>query len=115
VRFQTILNEIRNTKHKSPLLAGAMSTVIPGSGKVYTDRSLDGLFSFLLILFSGWRSYEGYDAKGFESINFWLFGSITSYFYLGNIYGSAVSAKLYNDKLTKNTLKTLDEIVNSEY
>ena len=115
IRFSNIVDDIKSSKHKSELLAGALSAIVPGSGKVYTDRSLDGLYSFLLIAFTGWRTYEGYNAKGFESVNFWLFGTMGTYFYLGNVYGSVVSATQYNDKLTKRTIKELNEIVNSEY
>lgn len=87
------------TTKKSPFLAGAMSTVIPGLGKVYTNRWKDGVFSFVLFAASAWQSYRGFDKYGVNSVFGWTFGAFAAGVYAGNIYGSVKSAHTYNDKI----------------
>lgn len=95
-----LLNKIMLAKHemnlKSPFVAGMMSAILPGSGKIYSNRWKDGIYSFITIAFSFIQAYQGYTAKGYNSLNFWLFGSISSFLYAGNIYGSYMAAKLNN-------------------
>lgn len=86
-------NEIR---YKSPFLAGSMSAIIPGAGKVYTGFWRDGLTSFLAVGITGWSSYTGFEKGGTNSLYGWFFGSIATIFYLSNIYGSAKSANYIN-------------------
>lgn len=83
---------------KSKFLAGLLSSIIPGLGKVYTGYWKEGLISFVVIGSTGWRAYESFRKDRFDSLSFWLYGFISTSFYLGNIYGSAVSAQLYNEK-----------------
>ncbi len=83
-------------KHKSPFLAGTMSTFIPGTGKVYSGRWKDGLMSVLFIGATAFQSYRGFDKKGVNSVYGWIMGGLSIGFYLGNIYGSVKAAKLYN-------------------
>lgn len=112
LRFLPIFNISHTKKRKSPFFAATLSTIVPGSGKIYTDRSLDGLYSFVIVLFSGYRAINDYNSKGIESISTWIFGSMAAYFYVGNIYGSAISAKLYNDHNTEEYKRKLEQLVN---
>ena len=95
-KLQSLAVEGQNLPKKSPVLAGVMSGIIPGSGKVYSERPLDGLYSFLLTAGTAWLACEGYRDQGISSTKCWLFGSVSLFFYVGNIYGSAISVKLYN-------------------
>lgn len=104
-----------NLPHKSPLLAGAMSTAIPGSGKMYTGRWRDGIFSFFMISTFMWRAYEGYKNNKFNSANFWIFGTVGTYFYLGNIYGSAVSARNYNQNKRNQLFEKVKNFVEDNF
>lgn len=113
--FKELLLKSRNSKRKSPVLAGTLSALVPGSGKVYTNRFWDGLYSFLIIGVTSWRAYEGYKSKGFESVDFWVFGSMASYFYLGNIYGSAISAKIYNQKIDNEIKNSIEVFINVNF
>ena len=83
---------------KSPWIAGLMSTVIPGSGKIYTRRTGEGLYSLLLIAGSSWLAYEGFHDNGISSFKGWLFGSAATFLHVGNIYGSVVAVRFYNER-----------------
>lgn len=82
--------------HKSPWVAATLSTFVPGAGKFYAGRISDGLYSLILIAGNAWLSYEGFRDKGIDSFKGWLFGTAGTIFYLGNIYGSVVAVRLYN-------------------
>lgn len=86
-----------NLDDKNPTLAAVMSAIIPGLGKIYTENYGDGitalLFTGVLTFLSIDNFNAGHDFRG------WLFAGLAGYFYAGNIYGSAVSANVYNDNL----------------
>lgn len=90
--------------HKSPLLAGVMSTLIPGTGKMYAGRFGDGIFSLLLISGTSWLSYEGFRDSGISSFKGWLFGGLSLFFHTGNVYGSVKAAQVTNH-FSKETLQ----------
>jgi hypothetical protein len=91
-----LYNETSKLKHKSPFLAGTMSMLIPGTGKVYSGRWKDGLISLIFVGTSAFQAYRGFEKKGVESVYGWIMGGFSLGFYLGNIYGSSKAAKLYN-------------------
>ena len=100
---------------KNKFLSGLFSTVIPGAGKVYSGRSWDGIFSFITIGLTGWQAYEGFREDGTHSIKGWILGSISSIFYLGNIYGSVVAAQIYNEQQEENLLNKLKLSINVNF
>lgn len=77
----------------SPLMAAALSTAVPGLGRVYLGRWQEGLTSFLLVGAPAWFAYGGFERDGVESVRGWLLATTTAVFYLGNIYGSWVGAE----------------------
>jgi TM2 domain-containing membrane protein YozV len=90
---------LMQTQHpRSVFLAAAMSTIIPGSGKIYAGKTGQGITAFLITTGLGLVSIENYNKHGIESFKTLFFGSVFSVFYLGNIYGSAFSAKLANNE-----------------
>lgn len=82
--------------YKNPYWAGIMSAVVPGSGKMYAGRFKDGLFSLILVGLTGVVAYEGFHHDGLKSWEGWLFGSLSTGFYAGNIYGSVLAARQTN-------------------
>lgn len=86
-------------RFKSPVLAMALSTVLPGSGKAYSKRWGDATISFILVSTSAFVSYRAFKRKGIKSVNGWIFGGVAFSFYSSNIYGSYKSAKRYNEDL----------------
>lgn len=97
-QYQDILVSARQMKHRSPGLAMTFSMVLPGSGKAYSGYWKDGIISFLFIAASGWQTYRGFNKNGVSSTSGWIWGSIGTGFYLGNIYGSFKSAKRFNSR-----------------
>ena len=77
---------------KSAWLAGALSAVVPGLGRVYIGRVADGIMSFVLIGVTGVLSAQGFYDEGRASVRGWILGSVAALLYVGNVYGSAVGA-----------------------
>jgi len=95
-------------KYKSMFLAGMFSAIIPGSGKIYAGRVNDGIYSFVMIGLTTWQTYDGFHNRGVHSIKGWIYGTLSTVLYAGNIYGSAIAIQLYNDKLDKNIISQID-------
>jgi len=87
----------KESPYKSPLLAGIFSTVVPGSGKLYTNQISEGLTSLVLNGLFAFLSYNNF--KNDHPTRGWIFAGVGAFFYAGNIYGSAVSANIYNQRV----------------
>lgn len=96
-----------NLPSKSPLLAGFLSTVLPGSGRVYVGRPYDALLTVFLLGVLGWVTYDGFSENGVSSRKGWTLGTLGSIFYLGNIYGSVVAAQTHNRRTEAAFLATI--------
>ncbi|MBN2349382.1 MAG: hypothetical protein JXJ22_11115 [Bacteroidales bacterium] len=107
--------EISDIRYKSPFAAGAFSTVIPGAGKFYTGRWKDGLVSFLFVGLTSYQAYRGFNKKGTDSVYGWVLGGISFGFYVGNIFGSVKSAKLYNTNLQDAYVKKAGDYFIDKY
>lgn len=95
-RVADLISRGMRLPQKSPTVAGVLSTVLPGTGKMYAGRTSDGLYSLALIGGASWLAYQGFEDKGTSSVKGWLFGSVGAVLYAGNIYGSVVAVRLYN-------------------
>lgn len=89
----TLLDQYRELPQKSPLVAGVMSALIPGSGHIYAGHTGDGVTAFFLngLFIAGTVAavrQENYGVAG-------VVGVIGLPFYIGNIYGAANAAKKY--------------------
>jgi tetratricopeptide (TPR) repeat protein len=89
-----LLDQKGELPQKSPLLAGVMSALIPGSGHIYAGHYGDGITSlFLNGLFMAGTvvavRQENYAVAG-------IVGVIGLPFYFGNIYGAANAATKWN-------------------
>ena len=92
---------------RSPFLAGTLSTIVPGAGRLYTGRLGDALTSLFTVGFTGWQAYDGFRRDGISSVKGWTLGTLCGIFYVGNIYGSVISARVYNRHVTDEFLATL--------
>ena len=92
---------------RSPFLAGLFSSIVPGTGRIYTGRFGDALNSLLTVGLTGWQAYDGFRRDGLSSIKGWGFGTLSGIFYVGNIYGSVLSARVYNRHIADEFLATL--------
>ena len=100
-----------NAKHKSPALAAALSSIVPGTGKFYTGDWIDAIISIITISFMGIQTYRSFDLKGFDKPRGYIYGTVAAGFYFGNIYGSYKSAQRYN----KRSLKKINEKIENGF
>jgi len=87
----------KNPPYKSEVWAGVLSTIIPGSGKIYTENYGDGITAFILTGLFGYLGYTNF--KHDHQTRAWIFTAVGAGFYLGNIYGSVASAQIFNAKV----------------
>ena len=92
---------------RSPFLAGILSTIVPGAGRLYTGRIGDALTSLLTVSLTGWQAYDGFRRDGLSSVKGWALGALSGIFYVGNIYGSVNSARVYSRYVEDEFLATL--------
>ena len=78
---------------KSPLLAGLMSAILPGSGRIYAGRVLDGIMGMWMMYLVGNSAYNA--LKNERPIAGPLFGIAAGFVYLGEVYGGWRAAKYY--------------------
>lgn len=105
LEYNVLLEEGKGLSAKSPLLAGTLSAVVPGLGKVYSSEWEDGVYAFIYTILSVWQAYDGFHDSGARSVKGWVFGTLSSLLYLGNIYGAVESVKRYNFEMDNRFLQ----------
>ncbi len=78
---------------RSPILASALSAVIPGAGRIYAGRKWDGLFGFLTVTAFANITYRNHELNRNGGTLF--FGSLALSLYLGEILGAYRVAAVY--------------------
>ena len=86
--------EIPGYKSKSPLLAGVMSAVLPGSGKIYAGDLRSGVSTLLVVGALGGMAAESWIKLGGRDWRTIALSSVFGLFYIGNIYGGALSVSV---------------------
>jgi tetratricopeptide (TPR) repeat protein len=114
-RITQLLEERERNGTKNPILAAGLSGVIPGLGKVYGGRPIDGLFSFSSIALTGWQAYDGFSKDGIKSVKGWLVGALGFTFYLGNVYGSALNISFQNEIQESKFKQDLHTLVRASF
>ncbi|MBM3242320.1 membrane protein insertion efficiency factor YidD [Candidatus Poribacteria bacterium] len=115
LKFKNYAEEGEHLPHKNPILAGSLSSILPGTGKIYCGRYADGFFSLVLLGATGLLVYDGFRHDGVDSVEGWFFGTLGGIFYLGNVYGSAVAAQIYNRQREKDLLLRVSLESNFDY
>lgn len=100
-RFDDYRRQLASAKKRSPVLAGLYSAILPGAGKVYAGKTKQGIAAFLPVLTLGLLTYEGLHKDGPRSARFLGFGSLFTVFYIGNIWGSALSVKINRSEFNR--------------
>ncbi len=104
-RLHLLAFDAKRIKYKKPVTAAIMSAIVPGSGKFYTKNWKDGIIAMTFVGVNAWQAYRGFKKYGKNSAYGWIFAGLSASFYIGNIYGSAKSAKKYNKKLDDELYK----------
>ena len=81
------------SSNRSPLVAALLSTIIPGAGRAYSGRIMDGIMGFWTFYLTGSSAY--FSIKEKRAIAGPLFFTTSAVVYLGEIYGAWRSAKYY--------------------
>lgn len=92
--LQQIGKEKETHRKKSPFLAGVMSGIVPGSGKIYAGRTGEGIASMIATTGFGLVAWENYRKLGIENLKTIFFGGVFLASYASTIYGSVVSVKI---------------------
>lgn len=111
-RLIYLKNKLITLKRKSPFVAGALSAVVPGLGKFYVGKKGAAMASLLTNVALGAMVFESYyRTKNFKSPQFITFGTLFTFFYVGNIFGSVYSVKQQiksvNGKITNEILASI--------
>jgi hypothetical protein len=94
--FKGVISNVNGLKHKSPVLAGTLSGIIPGLGQTYAGNWKDGIFALILTGSSTYQAYRGFHKDGINSAYGWVFSALATAFYSANIYGAVKAANKYN-------------------
>jgi putative component of membrane protein insertase Oxa1/YidC/SpoIIIJ protein YidD len=89
------ITNTKNNSNKSPLFAAGLSIILPGSGRIYAGRFMDGFMGMWMIAISGTAAYSSFQENKIIKGN--LFSVITLIFYSGEIYGAYRTAKYYQN------------------
>ncbi len=107
-----IFGPLGSPERKSPLLAGLLSSTVPGSGRAYAGRAGDGIFSFFVTVGSGLIAYHYYSSD--RNLPAAGFGVLSLTLYLGEIYGAANSCRIRNEKEEEDFLKRVESEIGLE-
>jgi len=107
IRLNSISREINSHKSKSPFLAGLLSGIIPGSGKLYAGRKGEAIAAFFSTAGIGLVTWENYRKRGINNFYTLASGSVFAVTYLANIYGSAFSVTVTENDYMENAKSTI--------
>lgn len=110
--FKNFFERRKNPPYKSEILAGILSAIVPGAGKIYTEEYGDGITAFILTGFFSYLAYDNF--KHSHNFRAYLFSGLAAGFYLGNIYGSVASAQIFNAKIDFDFLKELSDYLSNK-
>ncbi|MFW6249414.1 MAG: hypothetical protein ACOC4J_06575 [Bacteroidota bacterium] len=91
--FKSYYDQIKNQPRKSFFLAGFMSMLVPGAGKIYAGKTSEGIANFLYTGALLATTYDLYATLGAKNPFFIISAIVSGIFYTGNVWGSAVAVK----------------------
>ena len=97
--------------HRSPTVAGIFSALIPGSGQVYSGRTVDGLYTFVGMVVLGSASLYYADQERYEVAV--PVGVLSMFFYGNGIYQSIQSARVFNIRYEEQFRNRLQQEIRS--
>lgn len=105
--IQKISWDLKNHKSKSPLLAGVLSAIIPGSGKFYAGKKGEGISSFIATAGLGLVTWENYRKNGINNFKTIAFGSAFAFSYAANIYGAVLRVNILETEYRDNVKNSI--------
>jgi hypothetical protein len=98
---------LESHKRKSPLVAGVISGIIPGSGKLYSGKKAEAISSFLATTGLGFVAYENIHRRGFVSFPSIFFTTAFALTYASNIHGAVVTAHIVETEYRENVKNSI--------
>jgi hypothetical protein len=80
-------------------VAGLLSAVVPGAGKVYAGQLGQGVAIFLQNSIFALQAWEGYRKDGPRSARFLIYSGLFTVFYIGNVWGSVLSVQIKRQEM----------------
>jgi len=96
-KLASFYNWKNDPPYKSGAIAGIMSAIIPGSGKMYVGEVSDGIVALLVTGVLAFLAYDNFRAD--HNTRAWIFTGLAALFYGGNVYGSIAAAQVHNAKI----------------
>ncbi len=113
--YRSLIDRAIDSPRKSPFLAGALSTAVPGLGKVYTGDWKDAIVSLIFTGGMAFQAVRNFNKHGINNYRPWVYTTIGAGFYLGNIFGSVKSAKDRNRKRINTIQHEASDLFNAYY
>lgn len=105
--IRKISDDLKNHKRKSPVVAGIMSGIIPGSGKFYAGKKGEAVSAFITTSGLGVVTWENYRKRGIDSFGTIAFGTAFAFSYISNIYGAVVTVNILETEYRDNVKNTI--------
>ncbi|MCY3740990.1 MAG: tetratricopeptide repeat protein [Candidatus Poribacteria bacterium] len=105
-RLARQVKDAENLPRRSPTVAGVLSALVPGSGQIYTGRTVDGLYAFVSVAVLGGASFYYADQGRYEVAV--PVGILGAFFYGNSIYQGIQTARTFNlqhERLFRNKLQ----------
>ena len=99
---------------KNVVFSGILSSLIPGSGQLYSGHLVDGIQAFSSVAVLSFITYASYKYENEITGSYYLTpisALLTSVFYISNIHGAVRTAKYHNIKRKENYLDYVREKV----
>lgn len=93
---------------KNPWIAGGLSAIVPGLGRIYAGRTGDGITS--LIVTGLFTTLAVLNFNQNHSFRAWLFTGLSAWFYTGQLYGSANDALMFNAEVIEEYTRRVNEM-----
>ncbi len=99
--------------HRSPLLCGISSALLPGSGQMICGHYTDGIIAFGVNGALAWLFYESLQED--NTTTSVLLGWLGLSFYGGNIYGGSRAAVTYNSARRRELIEEVKGILEDQH
>lgn len=111
-RLSRTVKNVNTLPRRSPTTAGVLSALVPGTGQIYSGKTMNGLYAFVSVAVLGSASFYYADQERYEvAVPIGVFGV---FLYGNSIYQSVQTAQAFNrqhEELFRNQLQ--QEIRNS--
>lgn len=93
-RLARTVKDVDTLPRRSPTVAGVLSALVPGSGQVYSGRTMNGLYAFVSVAVLGSASFYYADQERYEVAV--PVGVLGLFLYGNSIYQSVETARAFN-------------------